>query len=62
MGLLVGDTTASGVVNSSDVTQTKAQSGTAVSGTNFRQDVTANGSINSSDVTAVKAASGTALP
>ena len=62
MGVLIGDTSANGSVNSSDISQTKAQSGTAATATNFRQDVTANGSINSSDISLVKSKSGTALP
>ena len=62
MNVLVGDTTASGSVNSSDISQTKSQSGQPVTGANFRQDVTANGSINSSDISLVKSKSGTALP
>ena len=62
MSLLLGDTGASGAVNSTDVSQTKLQSGTAVSASNFRTDVTVNGAINSSDVSIVKAQSGTALP
>jgi hypothetical protein len=62
MDVLVGDTTANDVVNASDVSQTKAQSGAVVTNANFRTDVTANGSINASDVAAVKASSGTGLP
>jgi hypothetical protein len=62
MGLLVGDTTANGAVNASDISQTKAQSGTAANSKNFRTDVTVNGTINSSDVSLVKSKSGTALP
>ena len=62
MAVLVGDTTASGSVNSSDISQTKSQSGQAVTSSNFRQDVTVNGSINSSDISLVKSKSGTALP
>jgi hypothetical protein len=62
MGVLLGDTTGNGSVNSSDVSQTKAQSGTAANATNFRTDVTVNGLINSSDVSTVKSKSGTALP
>ena len=50
MGLLVGDTSANKAVNSSDVSQTKAQSGTAANLGNFRTDVTVNGVINSSDI------------
>ena len=62
MSVLLGDTTSSTAVNSSDISQTKAQSGTVVSATNFRQDVTVSGSINSTDVSTVKSKSGTALP
>ena len=62
LGVLVGDTTGNGSVNSSDISQTKSQSGQAVSASNFRQDVTVNGSVNSSDISLVKSRSGTALP
>ena len=62
MGLLVGDTTANGLVNSADVTATQQQSGQPLSQSNFREDVTVNGLINSADVTAVQQKSGTALP
>ena len=61
MGLLLGDTTGTGSVNASDVSQTKARSGQPVDVTNFRTDVTVNGSINASDVSLVKSKSGTAL-
>ncbi len=62
MGVLAGDTSGNAVTNGSDVSQTKAQSGQPVTGSNFREDVTANGTINGSDVSSVKAKSGTALP
>jgi hypothetical protein len=62
MSILVGDTTGNGVVNSSDVSQTKAQSGHAITTSNFREDVSANGAINSSDVSFVKSKKGTGLP
>jgi predicted outer membrane repeat protein len=62
VGLLLGDTTGNGTVNSSDISQTKGQSGTVASSGNFRTDVTVNGSINSSDISTVKSKSGTALP
>ena len=62
MAILVGDTNGNGSVNSSDVSQTKLQSGQAVTVSNFREDVTANGTINASDVSSVKLKSGTALP
>jgi hypothetical protein len=61
MGVLLGDTSANGAVNSTDVSQTKGQSGIVVTTSNFREDVTVNGSINSSDVSSVKLQSGTAL-
>ena len=62
MGVLLGDTSGNGSVTSTDVTQTKAQSGLAVSASNFREDVNANGAINGTDVSSVKSKSGTALP
>ena len=62
LAVLVGDTTGNGSVNSSDISQTKSQSGQDVTASNFRQDVTVNGSINSSDISLVKSRSGTALP
>ena len=62
MGVLVGDTTGDRSVNSADISQTKSQSGQAVTTSNFREDVTADGSINSADISLVKSKSGTALP
>ena len=62
MGVLPGDTTANASVNSSDIAQTKSQSGQPVTSANFRTDVTVNGAINSSDIALVKSKSGTALP
>ena len=62
MGFLVGDTSGNGSTNATDVSQTKLQSGAAVTASNFRNDVNVNGAINSSDVSSVKMASGTALP
>jgi uncharacterized repeat protein (TIGR01451 family) len=62
IGVLLGDTTSNGSVNSSDISQTKAQSGTVANSSNFRTDVTVNGLINSSDISTVKSKSGTALP
>jgi hypothetical protein len=62
VGVLVGDTTANGLVNSSDIAQTQSQSGQPVTSSNFREDVTANGAINSSDVALVQSLSGTGLP
>jgi hypothetical protein len=62
MGVLLGDTTGNGQANSSDISQTKAQSGNAVTASNFRTDVNLNGLVNSSDISLVKSKSGTALP
>ena len=62
MALLLGDVTASGNVNSSDVGQAKANSGQTTDETNFRTDVTINGAVNSSDVGVIKSQSGTILP
>ena len=62
MGVLLGDTTADGSVNSADIGQTKSQSGHLVTSSNFREDVTVDGSINSADIGLVKSKSGTALP
>jgi GDSL-like lipase/acylhydrolase family protein/dockerin type I repeat protein len=62
IGILAGDTSGNGIVNSTDVSQTKNQSGSAISDANFRADVTVDGSINSSDVGKVKLQSGKAIP
>ncbi len=62
MGLLLGDTSANGLVNSTDISQTQAQSGQLVTGSNFRTDVNVNGLINSTDVSIVQSKSGTGLP
>jgi hypothetical protein len=62
MGLLIGDTTGDGSVNSADISQTKAKSGQVVGSTNFRNDVTVDGALNSADISSVKSKSGTALP
>jgi hypothetical protein len=61
MDVVVGDTTANGAVNSSDIAQTQSQSGQPVAAANFREDVTANGAINSSDIAVVQSKSGTGL-
>ena len=62
MSVLIGDTTANGTVNSSDIAQTQSQSGQPITAANFREDVTVSGSINSSDIALVQAKSGTGLP
>jgi len=62
MGVLLGDTSGDGVVNSADITQTRRQSGNVADSSNFREDVTTDGVINSADITLVRRQSGTALP
>jgi hypothetical protein len=62
MGVLVGDTTSSGQVNSSDVAQVQSLSGEIITTDNFRNDVTVSGEINSSDIALVQSHSGTGLP
>ena len=62
MGVLIGDTNGDGFVNSADISQTKSQSGQAVTSSNFREDVNADGFLNSADISLVKSQSGTALP
>jgi hypothetical protein len=61
MRVIIGDVNANAQVNSADVTQAKAQSGSAVTQSNFRADVVSNGLINSSDIVLVKSKSGTGL-
>ena len=59
MSVLIGDTTSNRIVNSADIGETKAASGTVAAS---RNDVTVNGVINASDISLVKSKSGTALP
>jgi hypothetical protein len=56
--MLIGDTNGNGIVNSSDVAQTKGQIGQPVTSANFRTDVNASGAINSTDAAIVKSHSG----
>ena len=62
MRILIGDTNGNGIVNASDVSQTKSRIGQQLNGTNFRCDVTANGFIDSADIALVKSSIGTGLP
>jgi hypothetical protein len=62
MGVLVADVNSNRVVNASDISQVKAQSGQPVTDANFRADINCNGVINSSDVIQPKLMSGTSLP
>ncbi len=58
VAVILGDTTANGSVNSSDVGEAKANSGQTTNAQNFRTDVTVNGAINSSDIGVIKIQSG----
>ena len=62
MNVLIGDASGNKIVNTSDVSFTKVESGQTVTAANFRTDVTANGVINAGDVSLVKSRSGNALP
>jgi hypothetical protein len=62
MGVLLGDTTGNGLVNSADISQVQGQSGTLVTVNNFREDLTVNGAINSADISLAQQQSGTGLP
>ena len=61
IGVLIGDVTADGVVNSTDVNQVQSQLGQPVTASNFRDDVKADGVINHQDVNMVESRSGTGL-
>ena len=61
VGILIGDTNGDGFVDSADTSQTKSQSGIAVTSANFREDINGDGFIDAADVSLVKAMSGTAL-
>jgi hypothetical protein len=62
MSILVGDTNADRFTDAIDVSQTKSQSGNAITSSNFREDVNVDGFIDTVDVSLVKSKSGTALP
>jgi N-acetylneuraminic acid mutarotase len=62
MGVLRGDSSGNGSVNSADIGQTKFRSGQILDGSNFRSDVDASGSINATDTSIVKSNSGAGLP
>ena len=62
MATLTGDTSGNGVVTSTDVSQTKLQSGHAVTSANFREDINANGTISGTDVSIAKLNVGSGLP
>jgi glucose/arabinose dehydrogenase len=62
MAVLVGDANADRFVDAVDTSQTKSQSGNAVTSSNFREDVNVDGFIDAVDVSLVKSKSGTSLP
>jgi hypothetical protein len=62
MNVLMGDTTGNKGVSSTDLSETKAQSGNSANASNYREDVVTDGSINSTDITVVKLRSGSGLP
>ena len=62
MGVLIGDMNGNGLVNSTDSSLVQAQSGQAVTSSNFRMDINGNGIINSTDTSIVRSNSGSGLP
>ena len=62
VNFLIGDTNADAFTDAVDVSQTKSQSGNAVTTSNFREDVNVDGFIDAVDTSLVKSKSGTALP
>lgn len=62
VGILFGDSSGDGVVNSGDITPARRASGQPTSASNFRIDVSLDGVINSGDITPTRRASGSALP
>ena len=61
VNMLIGDVNGNGIVNATDVAQTKGQVGQPVTSGNFRTDVNASGIINATDVAIVKAHSGESI-
>ena len=62
VNMLIGDTTGNKMVNASDISQTKLQSGSSATASNFREDVSGNGTISATDITLVKSRSGASVP
>jgi hypothetical protein len=62
VGILLGDTNATGGVNAGDALQTRNRSGHTADPNNFRSDVNHDGQINSGDSLVVRANSGASLP
>lgn len=61
VNFLTGDSSGNKLVNATDISQVKSQTGALVTAANFRTDLNANGSINSSDIGLVKARSGNGI-
>ena len=61
MGVLIGDVTADGMVNSIDVGEVQSQLHQPVTASNFRDDVKPDGVIKNDDVNTVRSNSGTGL-
>jgi hypothetical protein len=61
MGILLGDTTGDGAVNSGDATQTRSRSGQLIDAATFRSDVNLDGVVNSGDAFIVRSRSGTTI-
>lgn len=61
MSVLVGDTNKDGFCDAVDVSQTKSQSGHALTTSNFREDLNIDGFIDAVDVSLAKSKSGSAL-
>ena len=62
MRVLPGDTNGDSFVDSADISQTKSQSGQAVTGSNFREDTNVDGFLDSADIGFVKSKSGMSIP
>ncbi len=62
MGLLLGDVTGDGVVNSADTREVKQDRNARTDGDNFREDINTNGQIDGADFSIVKGQVGTMLP
>jgi hypothetical protein len=62
LNVLVGDSNGSKAVTASDISQTKALSGSPAAGNTFRADFNSDGNITASDISQAKAASGTFVP
>jgi pimeloyl-ACP methyl ester carboxylesterase len=62
MAILVGDVTAEGVVDNSDLTQARSAVGQPVTIVNFRDDVSPDGQINKKDSNSIRSNLGSQLP